>query len=132
MGFLDSIFKSNGGDGESQKSSTPWNELETELQIHQLIEESKEKLVVVFKHSTRCGISRMVKKQFESEYNYEEAQVKLYYLDLITYRNISNKIAEDFKVHHESPQLLIFSDEKVVYHTSHSNISAEKIEEYLN
>jgi len=132
MGFLDSIFKSNGDEGKSQKPSTPWNELETELQVHQVIEESKEKVVVVFKHSTRCGISRMVKKQFESEYNYTEDAVKLYYLDLIANRAVSNKIAEDFKIYHESPQLIIFKDKKAVFNTSHSHISAEKIGEYLD
>jgi bacillithiol system protein YtxJ len=129
MGFLDKIFK---GDGEEKEiSKTPWNNLETELELTKLKKESTEKVVVIFKHSTRCGISRMAKRQFESEFDYDDADVKLYYLDLITYRNISNKIAEMFGVFHESPQLIILKDGNVVHHASHSAISAESIQEYI-
>jgi len=129
MGFLDKLFKGNGEEGEIEK--TPWNSLETELQLNTLKKESAEKIVVIFKHSTRCGISRMAKRQFEGEYDYEEEKVKLYYLDLITYRNISNKIAEEFEVFHESPQMLIIKNGNVIHHASHSGISAESIREFL-
>ena len=132
MGFLDKIFRGNEGGEAEQYSKAPWHHLESEIDLHRLEEESKEKVVVIFKHSTRCGISRMAKRQFESEYNYDEAQVKLYYLDLIAYRSVSNKVAEDFGVFHESPQLLIIKNKNVVYHTSHSDINAEKIAEFLD
>ena len=132
MGFLDKIFKGSEEEEKAETSKTPWNDLQTELDLHQLEDESKEKVVVIFKHSTRCGISRMAKRQFESEYSYEEEKVKLYYLDLIAHRDISNKVAENFGVFHESPQLLIIKDKNVVYHTSHSAINAEKIAEFVN
>ncbi len=131
MGFLDKIFKGNGGEA-GKNSKAPWNDLQTELDLHRLEDESKEKVVVIFKHSTRCGISRMAKRQFESDYDYDEEKVKLYYLDLIAHRDISNLVAEDFGVFHESPQLLIIKDKNVVYHASHSSINAEKIVEFIN
>lgn len=132
MGFLDKIFKGSEEEGKAETSKAPWHDLQTELDLHQLEDESKEKVVVIFKHSTRCGISRMAKRQFESEYSYEEEKVKLYYLDLIAHRDLSNEIAEKFEVFHESPQLLILKDKNVVYHTSHSAINAGKIAEFVN
>ncbi|MBW2961366.1 bacillithiol system redox-active protein YtxJ [Mesonia aestuariivivens] len=133
MGILDKIFKGNNETKSTEKrSQTPWNELKTELEIQQVKEESKEKVIVIFKHSTRCGISKMAKRQFESEYNYSEEQVKLYYLDLIANREVSTKVAEVFGVFHESPQMIVIKDGNVVYHTSHNHISAEKIGEFVS
>mgnify|MGYP000373305054 CR=1 FL=1 len=43
---------------------------------------SKNETLVVFKHSTRCGISRMVMKQFEDDYD-TSLNIDLFYLDLL-------------------------------------------------
>lgn len=104
-----------------------WNLLTEEAQLDAIKEESKTQPVVIFKHSTRCSISSMAKGRLERE---EEPQgVKFYYLDLIAYRDISNKIAEVFSVHHESPQVLLIKDGECVYEESHNGISMEEIAE---
>lgn len=130
MGFFNKIFKDKEESGSRQNA--PWIEMHGETDLQKLENESEQKTVVIFKHSTRCGISRMVKRQFEKEYNYDERKVKLYYLDLLKYRELSKRVAEDFGVFHESPQLLIIKNKNVVFHTSHSDISAEKIREYVS
>lgn len=130
MGLLDRIFK---GDTKPQekKPTLSWKLLQSEEDLTLLKNESEKHLVVIFKHSTRCGISRMALKRFENEFDFSEEKVSLYLLDILGNRSLSNEIAADFEVHHQSPQLLIIQNGKVIYHTSHGDISAEKIGEFL-
>ncbi|MHB1176910.1 MAG: bacillithiol system redox-active protein YtxJ [Daejeonella sp.] len=86
---------------------------------------------VIFKHSTRCSISMMARKRFEIDWDSIPEGIPLHFLDLISYREISNAIAEEFKVHHESPQLLLIKDGECVYETSHGEISAEELAEQM-
>ncbi len=104
-----------------------WNELTDMAQLDAIVEESKTQPVVIFKHSIRCSISTMAKGRLERS---EEPQgVKFYYLDLINHRDISNKVAELFSVHHESPQILLIKNGECTYEESHNGISMEEIEE---
>lgn len=100
-----------------------WKVLEHIDQIDQIINESWNKPVLIFKHSTRCIISKMALKNFESDFSLQNV-MDAYYLDLIAYRNISNEIAEVFKVEHQSPQILLVKNGIVIYHTSHESIDA--------
>jgi len=104
-----------------------WIELTTEQQLEQIKEQSKEQPVVIFKHSTRCSISSMAKSRLERETPTEN--VPFYYLDLIRYRAISNKVAEEFKVVHESPQILLIKNGECTYEESHNGISMAEITE---
>ena len=108
-----------------------WEELTEIDQIDSILEESKSQPVAIFKHSTRCGISKMVIKQFESSFDLEENQMKMYYLDLLNYRPISEEIAAKFQVWHESPQLLVIKNGSTVTHASHSQINTIPLEEYV-
>ena len=69
----------------------------------------------------------MVKRQLENEWNLDTADIDFYYLDLINYRPISNQIAEDFQVVHQSPQLIVIKDGKAIYHDSHYSISVNQV-----
>lgn len=95
--------------------------------LDEIVEASKHQPVAILKHSTSCGISRMVLRQFEATYDIREEDMKLYFLDLLSYREISNKIASRFNVPHQSPQLIVLSEGKVIYDASHSEISADKL-----
>lgn len=86
---------------------------------------------ILFKHSTRCSISLMAKRKFEFEWDALPPETSLYFLDLLKNRNISNAIADMFKVHHESPQLLLIRDGECIYESSHSDISAEETAEQM-
>ncbi|MNX95981.1 hypothetical protein D3C86_1282780 [compost metagenome] len=91
-----------------------------------IVEESEEKPIVIFKHSTRCSISRMALKNFEREYS-DENVASLYFLDLLSHRDVSNEIAQRFHVIHQSPQLLLIKNGQSVYDVSHSEIDAEAL-----
>ncbi len=128
MGLFDRLMS---GGSAADNSKVNWTALTSIDQLDTIVTESKEQTIAVFKHSTRCGISRMVLKGFENDFDLENDQVKLYFLDLLNNRDISNEIASRFNVWHESPQLLVFSKGKIVYHTSHSNIQADKLKELI-
>lgn len=102
-----------------------WIELNDEHQLQAIRVQSNEQPVVIFKHSTRCGISSMAKNRLERSTRPEN--VVFYYLDLLRHRPISNKIAELFHVHHESPQILLIRNGECVYDESHNAISMEDI-----
>ena len=110
-----------------------WNILNTVEQLENIKKESESQPVVIFKHSTRCSISATALSRFERTWNDEKAaNIKPYYLDLISYRPISNQIAEDFKVEDESPQLLLIKDGKSVYNESHYGISFDELTEVVS
>ncbi|MXN93155.1 bacillithiol system redox-active protein YtxJ [Flavobacterium sp. Sd200] len=130
MSFFDKLF------GNSDSKDTPnqgfkWNDL-TQLQQLDVIEaESAQTPVILFKHSTRCPVSRMALKNFENEYSIEEGSAKPYFLDLIAYRDVSNEIASRFGVVHQSPQVIVIKNGQAVYNTSHDDIDAAIVKEKI-
>lgn len=128
MNFFKSIF---GGTEEKDDKSLNWNPLIATDQFAEIKEESKSICVVIFKHSTRCGISRFALNNFENSYAVSEEKAKLYYLDILSHRDVSNALAQEFNVIHESPQLLIVKNGKSVYNESHGQIDADKIAEFI-
>ena len=107
-----------------------WNELTSMDQLELLEIQSEIQPVLIFKHSTRCSISRFALKQFESEFDLHD-KIAPYYLDLLNHRDISNELAFQFKVQHQSPQILLLKNSVVVYHTSHEHIDATELKKYL-
>lgn len=87
--------------------------------------------VLIYKHSTRCGISSMMLGRLERDYEPEEAHMQWYILDLIRFREVSEAVADQFGVLHESPQVLLIIKGKVVYHNSHGGISFKALKPYL-
>lgn len=130
MAFLDKLFGNNDSKVTST-SSLKWNQLTELKHLDEAIETSGEVPVLLFKHSTRCAISRMALKSFEQEYSIDENEAKPYFLDLLEHRNISNEIAERLGVMHQSPQLIVVKNGKAVYHASHSDISANMVKEKI-
>jgi bacillithiol system protein YtxJ len=104
-----------------------WTALTDESQLPGIRELSKQKPQVIFKHSTRCGTSSMVLSRLERSVH--PGGIDFYFLDLIKYRHISNKIAEDFAIYHESPQVLLIKNGECVYDESHYAISMDDISE---
>ena len=123
-----SIFNSIFGTSENNvnPSKINWVPLTDLGQLNEISQISNEKPVIIFKHSTRCSISRMALKQFENEFDLLD-KVTPYFLDLITFRDISNEIASRFEVVHQSPQLLLIIGGKSVYDVSHSSIDADEL-----
>ena len=107
-----------------------WSVLNTEEQFNSLLEKSNSKPQVIFKHSVRCSISSVVKSRLEKSGIPEE--IDFHILDLIAYRSLSNKIANELDVHHESPQVLLLQNGECIYDESHMAIRMEDISEMIS
>jgi bacillithiol system protein YtxJ len=129
MGLFNKIF--SGSSEPKEEKLLPWIALSKVEQLQEIEEKSKTKTQVIFKHSTRCGISRMVMKQFIDAYNQSETNLDLYYLDLLSYRDVSNETGYKFQVMHESPQLLIIKNGVVVAHASHGSINDLDLDRFI-
>lgn len=98
--------------------------LEREGQLEEISEMKDPQ--IIFKHNTTCPISKGVLRDLREEDNVLPADIPFYILDLLSYRNISDAIAEKFSVTHESPQLLLLEKGKCVYHESLYDITPEE------
>src|SRR6476659_5506579 len=104
-----------------------WIHLTDEEQLKQIISKSQLRPQVIFKHSTRCSISAVALQRLQK--TSQPSDIDFYYLDLLANKSLSNKVAEVFKVNHESPQVLVIRDGECVYDESHMGISMADIVE---
>ena len=115
---------------KSNKNKMNWNIISNENDLTNLLSISNKNSCLIFKHSTRCSISKMAKSRLER--NWEEGiNITPFYLDLLNHREISDKIAMQFNVVHQSPQVLLIRKEKCEYNSSHNEISYSKIKEKI-
>ncbi len=114
-----------------RRSDFRWKDLTSAEHLQQLIEASEDKPQLIFKHSTRCSISRMVKRRFEKEWR-DDLLADIWMLDLLTYRPVSDGVAELLEVEHQSPQAILIVDGNVAYEAAHSSISAFDMAEILS
>lgn len=97
-----------------------WINLTAMSELDKIKEDSFQNPQFIFKHSTRCSISKIVLSRFQS--TNDSVSLSVYLLDLLNYRDLSNQIADDFNVKHESPQLLVIKDGECYKHSSHTSI----------
>lgn len=105
-----------------------WHELKSTDQLDRIREESMLNPVLIFKYSNRCSVSQVALDRLERKWSDQEASaIKPYFLDLITFRETSNRIAQQFDVEHESPQVLLIKDGRAIYDRSHFDIDYKSI-----
>lgn len=104
-----------------------WNHLNDEQEVERLIEESYQRPVALFKHSTRCGISHFVKDSLHSNWRLNSEKLGFYLIDLLNFRQLSNHVAERFGIAHQSPQLILLHEGKPIYNASHQAISVDEL-----
>jgi len=108
-----------------------WNPITTEQQVKDIVAKSNEKPQIIFKDSVTCGISAYAKERLVSGNDLLIAKADFNYLDLLSYRSVSNFIADELNVIHQSPQIIVLKDGEVVYRVSHHSIQADEIAKYL-
>ncbi len=104
-----------------------WMSLNSVDQLTDLIAASKSESTTfaLFKHSTRCSISATAKARLERSWKESEG-LPIFLLDLLNHRDVSSEIERVLEIQHESPQLLVIQNGKVIYHQSHLSISADE------
>ncbi|MFT3795990.1 bacillithiol system redox-active protein YtxJ [Flavobacterium sp.] len=128
MGLFQGLF-GNSND-QPEQGNVDWNSLHNISQLQEIMKDSSQKPAIIFKHSTRCGISRMTLRRFEQEFGLQD-KVTPYFLDLLAHRDVSDAISQQFYVQHQSPQLLLIVDGKCVYNESHEGIDAAELGQRL-
>jgi bacillithiol system protein YtxJ len=103
-----------------------WIKLDSTQILNRLLEQSNQNPQLIFKHSTRCSISAMAKQALEAIVEHKD----IYLLDVIENRHISNSVAQQLGVVHQSPQLLLLQNGTCRQHVSHMNISAGIIDQF--
>ena len=130
MRILKKLFSPNN-EPEKEDKLIPWHRLTLLNQLDEIEKESLINPIAIFKHSTRCGTSRMTLRQFERQFSIEDEKVKLYFLDLIAFREVSNEVAIRFQVMHQSPQLLVIRNGNTIHYSSHYSIDAGLLEQFI-
>ena len=125
------IFFFTGMNWFSKDTNNDWVHLSEPDQLSELIIESNSIPVIIYKHSSRCGLSSMTENKLDKGWELLRPKVKLYFLDLIRYREVSNTVSEGFNVRHQSPQILIIKNGICVYNSSHYEINVETILENI-
>ena len=124
MGFLDQLF---GKKTESEQVNKWWRKLESEKDLETAVQKSFQSKVLIFKHSTRCFISKTVLKSFEKQIETLDKNYTFYFLDLLENRALSNEIEMRFDVVHQSQQLIVLENGKATHNASHQSIDLEKV-----
>jgi len=104
-----------------------WNKITASADVAALKAASTERPQLIFKHSTRCGISMGALYRLEGGLETLAERFDLHFLDLLAHRPLSNQIAADFSVVHASPQVIVVEDGAATFNASHGVISPEFI-----
>ena len=108
-----------------------WIPITTNNEVRSILSKYKAKPQIIFKDSQTCGISAFAKERLLAATQAIEAKADFNYLDLLTYRLVSNFIADELNVRHQSPQVIVIKNEKVVYSVTHHSIDAQAILQHL-
>lgn len=112
---------------------TTYREITTEAEWEQALEASADRPVLVLKHSTRCPVSSAALEEYESYLADKPASGVDYVLvKVIESRPVSNKIAEDLRVQHESPQMILVKDKAKYWATSHWSVTKKHMQAVLD
>lgn len=115
-----------------QHHNIPWRPLNALSTWENTKDQSYHEPVLVFKHSTRCGISHMALERLEQQWADQPLAVQPVFLDLIAHRSIADQIAIDMGVLHQSPQILLICKGEAHFTTSHNAISVPVIANALD
>lgn len=105
--------------------SAKFKEIYTIEALAELFDESHNRPIVFFKHSITCPISKNVFREVSS------VNSEIWVMVVQDARKVSNEISEKTGIPHESPQVIIIRDGKVIYHSSHYDISAADVRNAL-
>ena len=105
---------------------TNLNKIDTLHKLEAAIEESRIRPVLLFKHSTSCGLSSGVFR----DVSMVDGDINLIIVQ--TDRHISNEIERRTGIKHESPQAIVLKDGEPVYHASHYDITVDDLNRQLD
>ena len=131
MSVLQSIANLFGTEGEQNKNPFGWKDISKEQELSDIMKASRQKVQVIYKHSSRCATSYFALKNIESISPVGQEQADFFMVDVIGQRPLSMYIADALGIRHESPQLFVIKHEEVIWHGSHHQVQAETLDGLL-
>ncbi|MCF7866470.1 bacillithiol system redox-active protein YtxJ [Candidatus Woesearchaeota archaeon] len=99
-----------------------------------MLDESVKHPVFILKHSSACPVSacayQVVSNFMLNNNDYSDFSFAVVIIQ--DHRAVSNFIAEFSGIKHESPQVLLFKDKKVIWNADHHGISLDSLSGALN
>src|SRR5829696_4905944 len=109
---------------------TPLNDVQS---LDAAIAESRERPVLLFKHSRHCGVSCEALDELQSHIDARvEATVAYKMITVQTHRPVSDAVSQRLGLRHETPQAILLKDGKVVWNASHFRITANQLDQVLS
>ncbi|PAU93645.1 thioredoxin family protein [Aliifodinibius salipaludis] len=127
MGLFNSVKNAFSG----SETSDIWEMISDLSQVDPIIEASKEKPQLIYKHSHRCSVCFVAKGNLEMASDNIKEHADMHFVNVVRSRDVSNKIASELDVRHQSPQAILVDNGEVVWHGSHGGIDADAILEHF-
>lgn len=127
MGLFDTVKDAFSG----STASDIWNTIAEPEQVDDIIEESYQRPQLIYKHSHRCSVCFMAKGSLEKAAEDIQNYADMHFLNVVNNRESSDRIAADLGIRHESPQVILVDEGKVIQHASHGSIGGDNILEVL-
>jgi bacillithiol system protein YtxJ len=115
----------------AEEKSLPWIPLTSTEALMKALE-SNERPALFFKHSTRCSISIMALSRLEQRWNMAPEDCDFYFVDLLNHRDVSNELAAQTNIAHQSPQAILVGNREVIYTATHGDIDADEMAKILS
>ena len=93
--------------------------------LSEILEKSEKEPVIIFKYSKTCRSSEVLKLELEEVIESKKILNPIYIVVVQDRPELSRKIEEFFEIKHESPQIIIIKDTKVIYTGNHHHIKIE-------
>lgn len=104
-----------------------FKEITSSQEFAELLDESCQRKIIIFKHSTTCPISSAAYQEVKSFLQDSKEDVWVVMIKVIESRPVSNQVANDLNVKHQSPQVLLLSNRKAVWQASHQSVTKDNI-----
>jgi bacillithiol system protein YtxJ len=131
MGIWSLLFGREPNRQQDKDTNVEWIMLNGNSQLYDIDNNVEGKVQLIYKHSTTCGISSVVLRRLEHQIRGMEGDADLYFLDVHRHREVSNAIADRYKLRHQTPQLLILKQGELVAAASHGAIADLDLKQYL-
>ena len=109
-----------------------WLNIDSVEKIMEIKDLSQNRRVLIFKYSPKCVVSYVMRMLFEREWHEEAMKMETYLLNVKEHKELSDKIAKEFGVEHQSPQILIIEKGKCIFNASHGKIKVSEIKQFAN
>jgi thioredoxin 1 len=101
--------------------------------VEAAIAESRERPVLLFKHSRYCGVSCEALDELRSHIDAQAASTVAYKMVTVqTHRPVSDAIAQRLGIRHETPQAILIRHGKTVWNASHFRITATQLNQAIS